>query len=28
MENPQKVSGDPILQGLVLDLRPIWGPGF
>jgi Uma2 family endonuclease len=28
LENPQKVSGDPVLQGFVLDLRPIWEPGF
>jgi Uma2 family endonuclease len=28
LENPQKVSGDPVLQGFALDLRPIWGPGF
>lgn len=28
LENQQKVSGDPILQGFVLDLRPIWQPGF
>ncbi|CAN5196262.1 Uma2 family endonuclease [soil metagenome] len=24
LENPRKVSGDPVLQGFVLDLRPIW----
>ena len=28
LENPQKVSGDPVLQGFVLDLKPIWEPGF
>jgi Uma2 family endonuclease len=28
LENPQKVPGDPILQGFVLDLQPIWEPGF
>jgi Uma2 family endonuclease len=28
LENPQKVSGHPVLQGFVLDLRPIWEPGF
>jgi len=28
LENPQKVSGDPVLQGFALDLRPIWGPRF
>jgi Uma2 family endonuclease len=28
LTNPQKVSGDPVLPGFVLDLRPIWEPGF
>ena len=28
LKNPQKVSGDPVLPGFVLDLRPIWEPGF
>jgi Uma2 family endonuclease len=28
LENPQKVSGDPILPGFVLDLKSIWEPGF
>jgi len=28
LENPQKVSGDPVLQGFVLDLKSIWEPGF
>ncbi|MBA3491301.1 MAG: Uma2 family endonuclease [Rubrobacteraceae bacterium] len=28
LENPQKVSGDPVLQSFVLDLKPIWEPGF
>lgn len=28
LENPENVSGDPALPGFVLDLRPIWGPGF
>ena len=28
VENPDEVSGDPVLPGFVLDLRPIWAPGF
>jgi Uma2 family endonuclease len=28
LEKQQKVSGDPVLQGFVLDLRPIWETGF
>jgi Uma2 family endonuclease len=28
LENPQKISGDPVLQSFVLDLKPIWEPGF
>ena len=28
LENPDEVSGDPVLPGFVLDLRPIWAPGF
>ena len=28
LENPQKISGDPVLQGFILDLKPIWEPGF
>ena len=28
LENPDEVSGDPILPGFVLDLRPVWAPGF
>lgn len=28
LENPATVSGDPILPGFVLDLKPIWDPGF
>ncbi|MBA2715174.1 MAG: Uma2 family endonuclease [Rubrobacteraceae bacterium] len=28
LENSQKVSGDSVLKGFVLDLRPIWEPGF
>ncbi len=28
LDKQQKVSGDPVLQGFVLDLRPIWEPGF
>ncbi len=28
LKNQQKVSGDPVLPGFVLDLRPIWEPGF
>ena len=27
-ENPHKLSGEPELPGFVLDLRPIWEPGF
>lgn len=26
LENPRKVSGDPVLKGFVLDLQPIWRP--
>ena len=28
LDKQQKVSGDPVLQGFVLGLRPIWEPGF
>lgn len=28
LENPQKLPGDPVLRGFVLDLQPIWQPGF
>jgi len=28
LENPQEISGDPVLQGFILDLKPIWEPGF
>lgn len=28
LHNAEKVSGDPILPGFVLDLRQIWPPGF
>jgi Uma2 family endonuclease len=28
LENPRKVSGDPVLRGFVLDVKPIWEPGF
>ena len=28
LENPGEVSGEPVLPGFVLDLRPIWTPGF
>jgi Uma2 family endonuclease len=28
LESPENVSGDPMLPGFVLDLRPIWAPGF
>ena len=28
LETPDEVSGDPVLPGFVLDLRPIWAPGF
>lgn len=27
-ENPGRLSGDPVLPGFVLDLKPIWEPGF
>ncbi len=28
LDNPEKISGDPVLPGFVLDLRQIWEPGF
>ncbi len=28
LESPGRLSGDPILSGFTLDLRPIWEPGF
>lgn len=28
LENPDKISGDPLLTGFILDLRRIWEPGF
>jgi Uma2 family endonuclease len=28
VEQKQKVSGNPVLQGFTLELRPIWEPGF
>ena len=28
LEGPTELSGDPVLLGFVLDLRPIWEPGF
>lgn len=28
LDNPGKLSGDPVLSGFVLDLEPIWEPGF
>jgi Uma2 family endonuclease len=28
LENLAEVSGDPVLEGFVLDLKPIWEPGF
>jgi Uma2 family endonuclease len=28
LENRAELSGDPELPGFVLDLRPIWEPGF
>jgi Uma2 family endonuclease len=28
LENPESISGDPILPGFVLGLKPIWRPGF
>lgn len=27
LEHPAKISGDPVLPGLVLDRGPIWAPG-
>ncbi len=28
LENPERVSGDPVLSGFVLELKPVWEPGF
>ncbi len=28
LENPSTISGDPVLPGFVLDLAPIWDPGW
>lgn len=28
LENPESISGDPVLPGFVLDLRPVWEPGL
>lgn len=28
INNPDKLSGDPVLPGFLLDLRPIWEPGL
>jgi Uma2 family endonuclease len=28
LENPGSLSGDPVLPGFALDLKPIWEPGF
>jgi Uma2 family endonuclease len=28
LENPDELSGDPVLPGFVLDLRPVWEPGL
>ena len=28
LEDPDEVSGEPVLPGFALDLRPIWVPGF
>ena len=28
LDKPERMSGDPILPGFVLDLKPIWEPGF
>ncbi|MCW5849069.1 MAG: Uma2 family endonuclease [Anaerolineae bacterium] len=28
LDNPARVSGDPVLPGFVLDLHPIWEPGW
>ena len=28
LSSPDKLSGDPVLSGFILDLKPIWEPGF
>jgi len=28
LENPEKISGEPVLQGFVFELNDIWEPGF
>lgn len=28
LQNPETVSGDPVLPGFTLDLSQIWEPGF
>ncbi len=28
LENPDNLSGDPVLPGFILDLKPIWEPGL
>ena len=28
LRSPVKLSGDPVLFGFILDLNPIWEPGF
>jgi len=28
LDKPERISGDPVLPGFVLDLQPIWEPGF
>jgi Uma2 family endonuclease len=28
LENPDRLSGEPVLPGFVLDLKPIWEPGL
>jgi Uma2 family endonuclease len=28
LEHQRELSGDPVLRGFVLDLQPIWEPGF
>ncbi|MDQ3567575.1 MAG: Uma2 family endonuclease, partial [Actinomycetota bacterium] len=28
LDKPKRISGDPVLSGFVLELKPIWEPGF
>ncbi len=28
LENPERVSGEPVLPGFVLELKPVWEPSF